>query len=108
MALLLSAITPFGVVIACVVLAGVWAWSRLDHITALPSNLYLARLIWTIASGLPLLCYAVWVTSVDPFLRAWNQQNLTPSPQLADLIISFSPIVLLAGLGSWWLIRNRR
>lgn len=106
--LALSAITPFGVVIACAVLGGMWIWAILERQAVLPAGLYLARMSWTALSGLPLLGYAVWVTYTDPYLRVWNQQNLTPSPRIIDLLISFSPLLLLAGLGSWQLIVNRR
>ena len=106
--LALSAITPFGVVIACAVLGGIWIWAILEGQADLPVGLYLARLTWTALSGLPLLFYAVWVTYADPYLRVWNQQNLTPSPRIIDLFISFFPLLLLAGLGGWQLIVNRR
>ena len=107
-ALALSAITPFGVVIACVVLGGLWAWTMLDRQANLPKGFYVSRLVWTVAGGLPLLAYAVWVTTVDPSLRVWNEQNQTPSPLLWDLVLSFSPLLILAFLGGWHLIQNRK
>jgi hypothetical protein len=85
-----------------------WIWALSERQTGLPAGLYLARLIWTALAGLPLLGYAVWVTNADPFLRIWNQQNLTPSPSIIDLVVSFSPLLLLAGLGAWWLFVNRQ
>ncbi|MCJ7715630.1 MAG: hypothetical protein MUO54_03805, partial [Anaerolineales bacterium] len=34
-----------------------------------------------------------------PILRVWNQQNITNSPQILDLLISFAPCLFLAVIG---------
>jgi hypothetical protein len=47
-------------------------------------------------SGLPLLIYDLWVTKVDEAFAVWNKQNLTPSPPIYDLLLSFSPMLMLS------------
>jgi hypothetical protein len=41
----------------------------------------------------------VWVVGTDPVLRGWAAQNITPSPEIGDLVISLSPVLLLSILG---------
>ena len=110
--LALSLLSPFGVVIALVVLGGLLAIDLLSPARALrASSLNLAertstawrRLLsmggpWlaVLLGGAPFLIYDLWVTHVDPQLAAWNAQNLTPSPPGWDLLLSFSPLLLLS------------
>jgi len=44
------------------------------------------------------LIYQFWISISDPVLSGWNAQNQTPSPALWDLLISFSPALVLAVL----------
>ena len=50
------------------------------------------------------MVYQYFAIISDPILSAWNEQNITPSPGWSDLLISFSPIILLGlfGLRSAW------
>jgi len=88
---LLAIIQPFGIVIAVLIQIGMsvvglwrektWRWKRL-----LPLAL---------GGGLPLI-YQYWVIQADPLLAAWNAQNITSTPPVWDLILSFSPALFLA------------
>jgi len=57
------------------------------------------RWIGLILGGAPVVLYAVLAVRVDPLLAAWNTQNVTPAPPAWDLFLSFSPALILAGLG---------
>jgi hypothetical protein len=95
---LLSVISPFGVVVVLMVLGGEfllrwyqkrWSWSSFW------------RIFWIALLGLPMMIYDLWAVAVDPILAGWNDQNLTPSPPIWDLLISILPALLLAGVGVW-------
>ncbi len=49
-----------------------------------------------ILSGGVVLIYQYWSTLTDPVLRIWNEQNVTPSPSIGNLMIAMSPAVVLA------------
>jgi len=59
----------------------------------------LLRLICLFLGGAPVVFYAVAAMRLDPVLAAWNAQNLTPAPPMWDLLLAFSPALLLALLG---------
>ncbi len=46
-----------------------------------------------------ILVYQYWIIRTDPVLSLWNNQNITVSPNLIDLVISLSPVLILAGVG---------
>jgi len=52
------------------------------------------------AGGSFVLLYQYWSILSDPVLSIWNQQNVTESPGLMDLVISISPCLMLAMLGA--------
>jgi uncharacterized membrane protein len=58
--------------------------------------------------GLPVLFYDILVTYQDPWLRAWNSQNQTPSPPWWDFLVSLSPVIFLAVIGIWANFKTRR
>jgi hypothetical protein len=62
-------------------------------------RLTLLRLVCIFLGGAPVVLYAVWIVRFNPVLAAWNAQNLTPAPPLWDLLLAFSPALLLALLG---------
>jgi hypothetical protein len=125
-ALFLSIVDPFGVVIALVVLGGLFTWSLLLDIleSRKADQLALAhsrrenseyslratgiRMGWIVVFGLPILVYDVLVSNLDPVLVGWNTQNLTPSPPIWDLVLSLSPALILAVLGSKTIFKERR
>lgn len=104
-ALVLGHLSPFGIVVVVIVagseflrnlLQKVWLW-----------NLFW-RLLLIVLFSLPVILYALWAVTVDPVLAGWNVQNLTPSPPLWDLLVSFSPALILAVGGIWAVIRWRK
>ena len=52
------------------------------------------------AGGGFVLLYQYSSILADPVLSIWNQQNITESPDLLDLVISLSPCLILAILGA--------
>jgi hypothetical protein len=99
----MAILSPFAVVMALVILAGVLVFSVLCRRADGRFPLYAGRLGWTALGGLPVLIYDQLATLGDAQLRAWNAQNVTPAPPVWDLIVSFSPLLLLAILGSIYL-----
>ncbi|MGW8250825.1 MAG: hypothetical protein ACWGO1_09305, partial [Anaerolineales bacterium] len=103
LAFILALISPFSVVLGLLVMGGTAVTIRL----ALPrgenttSQVYTSRLVWVALCGLPVLVYDQWVTANSPQLSAWNAQNVTPAPPLWDLLVSFSPLLILAAIGVW-------
>jgi len=89
---LLSIINPFCVVIALMVFGGLIFWLAFKKIKI--GNLCLRWLIVAI-SGLPFIIYYIWITKTHPILAIWNDQNITTSPEIWDLIISISPLFIL-------------
>lgn len=95
-AALLSLIYPFGWVLTIVVLTAwlVWqAWQRN------PLSADQTRWVAVLVGGAPYALYAFLTINTHPVLSQWNVQNLTPAPTLLDLLISLSPLVLLAVAG---------
>lgn len=90
---LLSAVYPFGWVVA-VSVSGVWAlwlaWTRETW------RLEFLRWACMLAGGALYVAYSLWVVNTHPILAQWNSQNLTPAPDIVDLIISLSPALLLS------------
>jgi hypothetical protein len=117
-ALLLSILSPFGIAIALAVLAGLLFWelaallfsgsglSFAGAISAPVCRRLFYRLIWTSLFGIPVVLYDLWVTRVDPQLAIWDAQNITLTPPAWDLVLAFSPILLLALPGAWYVIRR--
>jgi hypothetical protein len=102
----LAIISPFGVVIVLVGLAWPFLQAifplRWESITAALGE----RLPWVLLGGGPWLLYYQWVAWRDPLLAGWNAQNLTPTPPLWDLVLAFSPFLLLAVPGAVQALRK--
>lgn len=81
---------PFGVVIALLILAGLSLWKGSQTIWALH------RLGWVCLGGGSSLLLQYWQVQAHPALSGWNAQNLTPAPAIPDLIVSFSPALIIA------------
>ena len=97
-ALILSLLSPLGVVIASLVLGAELLfrfWQRS------PSRAVLARLLLIALPAAPALLYDLWIVRVHPALAVWDAQNLTPSPPLWDTLVSLSPALLLTGVAAW-------
>jgi hypothetical protein len=54
----------------------------------------------------PVVLYLAAVYQRDPSLQAWARQNYLPSPPPWQYLVSFLPLLPLAGLGAWRLLRQ--
>lgn len=103
-ALALGVISPFGVIIAVIVLTG---WLIVPSLHALRQRTWwtifqppqFSRLLWTCLGGLPMLAYQFWVVRTDPIFAGWDAQNLTLTPPWWDVLVALSPALLLALFG---------
>jgi len=100
-----AVVQPFGVVIVCLVLFGdglLWISAEKPAWVDIYKSEKIRSLAGFGLSGGPVLIYQFWAILNDPLLAAWNAQNQTLTPNLIDLMISFSPALMIAVLG----IRN--
>jgi hypothetical protein len=105
---ILGIIQPFNVIIVALIMVA----GTIDDLTALSGTLkskigesgLLTDLISFGFGGGIILGYQYLVILKDPHLSIWNMQNITPSPQPLDLILSLSPCLILAvfGIASAW------
>jgi len=100
---LLGLIQPFGVVIV-VLIKTVQSLVKLIQTKGTIRNRLiesrdLTRLIAILAGGGVILIYQYWAIVSDPVLAIWNRQNVTISPKFFDLLISFSPCLILGVFG---------
>ncbi len=98
----LGIIQPFAVVIVLIVKAGKLVVGLFENNESFRKILKADDLVPTImfaSGGGLILVYQYWSILSDPVLSLWNAQNITESPGLADLLISLSPCLILAGLG---------
>jgi len=98
-ALTLSVVNPFGIVLVGFLLIGTGLWYIFQKEPRVSPVLFRGSVIGLF--GLPLLIYYFWVANTDPTFSVWNTQNLTPSPPLWDLLISLSPALIFGVLGVW-------
>jgi hypothetical protein len=105
-AALLSILYPFGWLVTVLILAS-WLLWQAAHRAKLAGEL--ARWLSVFLGGLPFAAYSLWVVNAQPILRQWTQLNLTPAPMPLDLLIAFSPALLLALLGAYhaWRTNNQ-
>jgi len=90
---LLSIIQPFGVVIVAMTLGMDWIFRIIKQKRILGTGL--PNLLAFIGGGLPYSIYLLILINRDPVLAEWNRQNVTPSPEFFDLLVSFSPGLLV-------------
>jgi hypothetical protein len=100
---LLSITFGFGWVIVFAVLSAWLAWQAWQGINVRNE---LRRWVCVALGGGPIAFYQFWIIQNHPTLSQWNEQNLTPAPNVFDLIISFSPAILLATLGLFIAFRS--
>ncbi|MHB0987726.1 MAG: hypothetical protein ACYC3P_03555 [Bellilinea sp.] len=89
--ILLAIVMPFGVVVAGLVAGSVQLWEIIER----KSPIHWWMLGFLAPGGL-FLIYQYSVIQSDPVLSGWNAQNLTYTPPLWDILISFSPAFILA------------
>lgn len=109
----LGIIQPFAVVIVLIVKAGKIIVDSFEREGGSQRIFKSGDLFPTIAfafGGGSILVYQYWSILSDPVLALWNSQNITVAPRMADLIISLSPTLVLAGAGvktAWQKRRGR-
>lgn len=101
--LFLSIIMPFGIVVLAVILAGWVAWDWFGQ-----RKLRVDIAIWPVLAGGSFLLYQFIAIQTDPVLYQWNAQNVTISPPWWDLLVSFSPAMILAIPSIWKLIKREK
>lgn len=104
--LMLAMIQPIAVVsilviFACWLLVEIYvSWrvsGRLDDEEN--KNSWLTLLMFLIGS-IPVLLYEIFLTQSHPAITIWNQQNLTPSPAIYEVLIGFGILLVLAVMGA--------
>ncbi len=110
----LAIIAPFALPVVYAVfvfylLLRVWLMRRqrlpTDRFTSVKGT-FITVLSATIAS-FPWLAYDMLVYTSNPALAAWSQQNVTPTPPLADILIGFGLLTPLAVWGTFIALRGR-
>lgn len=102
--LALAVIQPFAVVVGAAISVGylLWEWIETRRWPALPAAVGFA------AGGGAFLLYQYSAIQSEPILSLWNAQNLTPTPPAWDVLIAFSPALILAAAAIIYLFRNRQ
>jgi hypothetical protein len=54
----------------------------------------------------PVVLYLAAAYVRDPMLQAWARQNVLPSPPLWHYLLAYLPLLPLAGLGAWRVLRQ--
>jgi hypothetical protein len=103
--LLLGMVQPFCVVIVYSVLGGYFIL-RLFKEKRLPWPEILRALVAGAATA-PIIAYDYSVYTFNPVLRAWSEQNITPSPPLWAYAIAYGFVLVLAVGGAVLAIRRR-
>ena len=81
----------FGVVIAGIVAGGAQLWEIIKK--QYPIRWWM---LWFLIPGGLVLVYQFIVLRTDPVLREWDIQNITLTPPIWNILVSFSPVLLLA------------
>jgi len=103
--LLLGMVQPFCVVTVYSVLGGYFIL-RLFKEKRLPWSEILRALVAGAATA-PIIAYDYSVYTFNPVLRAWSEQNITPSPPLWAYAIAYGFVLVLAVGGAVLAIRRR-
>ena len=102
--LLLALILPFGLVIVLGIL-GVQMLLGIRKVGLFGRDFY--RVLWISIGGAPVLLYDLWLVGTDPIFTAWNAQNITATPPFWELLVSFSPVLVIALYAAWSKLRQR-
>jgi hypothetical protein len=96
--LLLGLILPFGLAVVLGVLGGLFILNfRREGFSSWVFN----RILLISLGGLPVVLYDLWVVWTNPIYAGWNVQNITTSPPVWELFVSFSPPLLIALYSAW-------
>jgi len=97
--LLLALLQPFTVVAIGIVL-GVWlVVERLHETPAGRLRSWAAGLTAFLVGALPMLVYTWGVIRQHPILSAWNEQNLTPTPGISEVLLGYGLVLIFAVVG---------
>ena len=107
-ALILSIISPFGIILVILILIGEEILRIIWELPDVDIGGFDRRIVWVLIGGIPFILYDLWVTAGHPALSIWNSQNITPAPPIWDFILSFSPLLLLSIIGIYDLLRARK
>jgi hypothetical protein len=107
-ALILSIISPFGIILVILILVGVEILRVIGEMPGVDVCGFDRRIIWVLLGGVPFIIYDLWVIAMNPVLSIWNSQNKTPSPPIWDFILSFSPLILLSIIGIYHMFSVRK
>jgi hypothetical protein len=89
--LLLSVVQQFLLVIVLILLFVITGYRII-----LKKDRRIKFLVLGVIGGLPYLVYQFWALTSDPILSQWTVQNLTPAPVIWNLILSLSPVIIVA------------
>ena len=95
--------SPFGFIVAAGVLILNWFWEKQEG-----QSTPIVPVIIFVLSGLPYCAYQYWAVNSTLQFAAWTAQNQTPSPQLWDILLTFSPWILLLTFSWRDLLRQRK
>lgn len=90
-AILLCLAIPFASVILCIILALTWL-----VVPRWRNRIVLTQILTVAIPSILFLGWQYGATLHHPQLSIWNQQNVTLSPPLWDILIGFSPMLILA------------
>jgi len=103
LAFALGLVMPFAVVIVILVLGVSTAVEFTDNVEDIQGHIkhspYLQRLVIFGLCGGGVILYQYWRIVTDPVLFIWNEQNITPSPTVLDLLFSLSPCLIIGTIG---------
>jgi hypothetical protein len=112
LSLCLALVLPFGVVIVITIVTFFLITatikirdSQIVYKKDKLSNLF-PQYIGILFGGLPVLFYQLWTIRSDVLLSIWNTQNITPLPNIEDLLIAFLPVIFFAVIGGWQVVSN--
>ena len=84
-------IMPFGSVILCVVISVYWLFQKKAEKAAI-----LVKILLVCVPAALIVGFQYYETITHDKLMIWNQQNITPTPPIWDILLSFSPMILFA------------
>lgn len=102
---LLAQVQPLALLPAGVVLGGAAVWQAVERRAFAWADWLPALTVG--AAAAPWVGYTLWLTNTHPQLRAWNAQNLTPSPAPLEGLVWGGLPFLLALRGAWRAARRR-
>lgn len=105
-AAVLSIVYPFGWAATVAILTG---WTLALALQRAPFKRELLHAATVSAGGVPYAVYTYYTVQTHPVLSLWDAQNLTPTPAAWDVLATFSPVLLLALIGFFFVaLRKER